>query len=357
MFDSITIDNYKGFAHAEIPGISQITLLGGRNNVGKSTILEAMFTLFDRLDPELPIRHLTWRGMQLLPMDTDFLWSPMFNGYDQEKKISISLNENGKKHNITIRVNSDYRPRNLTIPAIAPNESKGMSSENILQTTKALEIKATVGNQTVQTSHLILTRSGRSMTIDHAVPPDRPALFLGSTTRGGTNDDASRLGQLDIQRRTDEVVDILKTLDSRIEGLSVIPTANGSTIYVDCQGIPKKIPITLMGDGVVRLLSISLAILTSRNGLVLLDEVENGFHYSVLAQLWSVVFKASQKAHCQVIASTHSYECLKAAADALKDSGKFSYHRLSRTIDGIGSSATFSGTELADAIDSDMEVR
>lgn len=56
-------------------------------------------------------------------------------------------------------------------------------------------------------------------------------------------------------------------------------------LYVDI-GINKKIPMSFMGDGISRLTSILLAILTTKNGIVFIDEIENGIHYSVQNKIW-----------------------------------------------------------------------
>src|SRR5205807_7489873 len=78
-------------------------------------------------------------------------------------------------------------------------------------------------------------------------------------------------------------------------------------------GIGRKIPLAHMGEGMGRLLSIVLAIAVNKDGLILIDEFEHGIHHSGMTKIWEGVSKMAQEYNCQIIATTHSYECLQAA--------------------------------------------
>lgn len=52
--------------------------------------------------------------------------------------------------------------------------------------------------------------------------------------------------------------------------------------------------------------------LSFQNGVVLIDEIENGLHHSVLAKVWEGIFQWAIKYNVQVFASTHSIECIHA---------------------------------------------
>ena len=92
-----------------------------------------------------------------------------------------------------------------------------------------------------------------------------------------------------------------------------------------------------MGEGVGRLLSLLLAILQTPGGVVLIDEVENGLHYSVMKPVWQAIAQAARQADMQVFATTHSWECIQAAHQAYKGSGPYElrYFRLDRLAENI----------------------
>jgi AAA15 family ATPase/GTPase len=67
-----------------------------------------------------------------------------------------------------------------------------------------------------------------------------------------------------------------------------------------------------MGDGIRRLLSIIAIISDCQNGILLVDEIENGFHYSSLEILWRAILKTAELYNVQLFITTHSQECIAA---------------------------------------------
>ncbi len=128
-------------------------------------------------------------------------------------------------------------------------------------------------------------------------------------------------------------------------------------IYADI-GLKQKIPVSFMGDGIARLLTFSLAIATNRGGVVFIDEIENGIHYSVMKNIWKALSEALLKFNCQLIATTHSYECVESAYKAVEENKNIdlSYVRLDKKGDKI-SGKEFSGETLSQALKSELEVR
>jgi AAA15 family ATPase/GTPase len=114
-----------------------------------------------------------------------------------------------------------------------------------------------------------------------------------------------------------------------------------------------------MGDGMNKLLSITLTMLTNPGSILLLDEVENGFHHSFHEKFWKLLLKLSAETDCQIFATTHSYECISGAIDAATDNpngGALSYVRLGLK-GGKIVPHVFSKDLLAHALKSEMEVR
>ena len=130
-------------------------------------------------------------------------------------------------------------------------------------------------------------------------------------------------------------------------------------MYADLEGMKRKIPVALLGDGISRLLSIILAIATAKKGIVLIDEIDAGLHYSILPQIWQGICQAAREYQCQVIATTHSYECLQAAHEGsvvAKSTKDFSYIRLEKEKDMI-IGKKYSHEVLGAALSQGWEVR
>jgi hypothetical protein len=173
----------------------------------------------------------------------------------------------------------------------------------------------------------------------------------------GAQSDADRLSNISRQKRRGEIVQAVSVIEPGLVDLQVLFQGGGATIYADL-GEEQLVRLSFVGEGMVRLTSLALAIADTPGGIVLIDEIENGLHHSVLYDVWRVVAEAARQVDCQVFATTHSFECIQAAHEAFKDSGTYDLrvHRLERngdTIDAI----TLDEDRLEALLNRDMEVR
>ena len=121
-------------------------------------------------------------------------------------------------------------------------------------------------------------------------------------------------------------------------------------------GLSELVPLAMMGDGMTRLARLVLAIAASPGGLVLVDEIETGLHHTVLSDIWRAVDEAANEFETQIVATTHSYECLQAAHQSLGGGGGFLLHRLE--VSGSGNHCvTYFPEDIDAAIRHDLEVR
>lgn len=81
-------------------------------------------------------------------------------------------------------------------------------------------------------------------------------------------------------------------------------------------GLDKRIPINMMGDGARKILSILTTIYECKNGIVLIDELSNGFHYSVMKGVWRAIISVAKKNNVQIFATTHDLDSIKGLRDA-----------------------------------------
>ena len=160
-----------------------------------------------------------------------------------------------------------------------------------------------------------------------------------------------------MEGKVSEIVDDLRIIEPRVKSLSAIPFGNTSAIYADI-GIGKKLPVSLMGEGTAKLLSMILSIASTKDGIVLIDELENGIHYSIYEDLWRLLIKLAQKYNCQLFITTHSYEIIKYLKfdREIKNNNIVKYYRLSKEEDQIVSKHYDQNT-LQVALENDWEIR
>ena len=90
----------------------------------------------------------------------------------------------------------------------------------------------------------------------------------------------------------------------------------GPRVLVKLRDRARPVPLKSLGDGAVRLFGIALALANSRDGFLLMDEVENGIHHSLHRDFWRMVLRMAQSNNVQVIATTHGWDCVRGFAQA-----------------------------------------
>ena len=359
MITRLIIEGFKGFERLEIPRLSRVTLLGGRNNAGKTSILEALFMFHDRLNPQMILRQFASRGIGTVSLDPESMWAPVFYDYNLKRSITVSVAVNNREEKMTVNFNPQYVPASIQANVRGQGMPAQIRTDQKPEPSYALDIVYEYKNKKAekQTAHLVMGVGGLGIHVDNLEIKLLPVVFLSARMPANPQEEAQRFGHLDIHGKQEEIVEFLRIIEPNLKSLSSVAMGDISLIHGDI-GLSRKIPVAYMGDGVSRLLSIILAIATSKNGIVLIDECENGIHYSVMPKIWEAIAKAARRYDCQVIGTTHSYECLEAAYDGISGelSNDFSYIRIDR-IDNKTMAKCFDYEMLKVAIETGMEVR
>lgn len=134
------------------------------------------------------------------------------------------------------------------------------------------------------------------------------------------------------------------------------------TGIIKLKNMNKPIPLNGMGDGILRILQLVLGIFPAKNGFLLIDEFENGLHYSVQEQVWRLIFQLSEELNIQVFATTHSWDCVKAFSKASNDSKESAFLlRIGKSVinenHGKTIATTFDKNGLNNLTQSDVELR
>ena len=332
MITSFKIENFKGFCELELP-LSRITLLGGSNNVGKTSVLEALFTFFSRYDPQILTRLLMQRGVSVLPPLPEMMWAPIFHNFDMTQPIFIYVTVNGKQESLEIEYDPTYAPQTISIQSTSNGGGSAIQSDTAMFLAATLNIRHRVEDKEDQLMRVSLGAGQLHISYDPPnfnFPPDSVAYF-GPRIPLNTGDLAERFGRLDIVGKQGRIAEFLRLVEPRLVSLSVIPTGNIPLIYGDI-GLPRKIPLAYMGEGMTRMLDYIVNMATKENGLMLIDEVAEGIHHSILPKVWQAIAGAAREFNCQIIATTHSYECLRAALEGMEGeyASDLTYIRLDR---------------------------
>ena len=170
-------------------------------------------------------------------------------------------------------------------------------------------------------------------------------------------EEAELFGKLEIQEKQDVILQVLKLIEPRLKRLSVVAIAGEPILHGDI-GLGRLMPLALMGEGMVRLADLVMRIGNAPNGVVLVDEIENGLHHTVLPKVWRAIREVARQFDTQIFATTHSLECIMAAHKAFSEGEQYDFrlHRLER-INGDIRSVTYDQKTLEAAIETGLEVR
>ncbi|MGN7613945.1 AAA family ATPase [Magnetococcales bacterium HHB-1] len=343
MINTLEIKNFKLFDHLEVPELYQITLIGGRNNIGKSALLEAIQCIFQPQNPSLLIRRFQNRGFpstKLPSTDPSYLLGRIFLDYDVTQTILIKwTGQSAQKEPHTEETSIKYID---TLPPIPPlsktsalddDQRMQLQIENYLlktgQLTDAiptphLHAKKRKNNQEKTVSeHFFYIKPGSANTIQitsrtGSAPREHKEKnnhnlglqFIRTSPRSYGQKDIEHFSKLERTSKTDILCKYLRIVDPRIKDLSLIAIDDFPVIHANI-GLSEKIPLLQLGEGINRLTSILLTMLQAENTIILIDEIENGLHHSTMQETWQVLAQVAYERNCQIIATTHSYECLQ----------------------------------------------
>ncbi len=113
----------------------------------------------------------------------------------------------------------------------------------------------------------------------------------------------------------DDVVAILRIIEPNVidVGLGAMNTGFNRPIpMVRFSGMRYSIRLSSLGEGMTHLFELALAMVNIRDGMLLIDEIENGIYHGVQIQLWKFIFEVAQRLNIQVFATTHSDDMIRA---------------------------------------------
>jgi len=360
MYQSFEVTNFRCFHELNVTNLERVNLIAGVNNVGKTTLLEALFIHCGAYNPQLTLRLNAFRGIGSLKVEIGRMaetpWDSLFSEFDTSKEIKLEGNDRETGIRV-LRLNMVHQTEEIAEISSFIHDGTEMTGEipSSLEFPMVLKLKNEENGQ--NSYYLILDQRGIRV---HPIPPPPPfqTIWIGSWDRTPVKEDAERFGKLEIKGQLDVLTDALKIIEPRLRRLSVIVVGDTPMIHGTIDGLKRPVPLPFMGEGIARLTSIVLAIGNSSNGVVLVDEVENGFHHSVLHKVWQVIGEAARRFNTQIFATTHSIECIVAAHRAFVESEIYDFrlHRLER-IDETIQDVTYPHEVLEAAIEMGLEVR
>ncbi len=328
MYNKIKIENYKNLQSLELNNLGQVNLFTGKNNTGKSSLLEAIGLLNSGFSNEWIYRILNMRGEdveqlmfprdlnedQIENLNFESLLS-FFSEYDKLQVIKLSATAGNSAVVVTAKLvytKSDLESEANTDAVYDFDESTDYNDKDLV-----LKIDTGQSSKPIKLKNNFLRRQN--------FYSQEGSIFIGFVANHSSllQIDGNIWDKLLLTEHSNTIVETLQLIVPTIERLSFVDYSRSRRrAMVKLKQLDKILPLQSMGDGINRILAIVLRMVNSANGIFLLDEFENGLHYTVQEQLWKVIFELSKKLNIQVFATTHSQDCIYAFARVLNEQEK-----------------------------------
>lgn len=364
-FDELQISNFRGIDNAKLKKLEQVNLIVGKNNSGKTSLLEAMFLLSGMSNPELLLSINTFRSLKLAN-DNDFKY--IFYNLNMDKSIKLSGKISGIERRATISPYADttrdifiknIEDQKLFDPSligyISFNELGQVDKSSLKNEIKEIEgIKITFKNNNDPEQEVYISIKNGRIRLSNTYKENLSTRYLNSQIT--LADKGTDLSSIVKKKRINSLVDILKTIEPNLIDIQI---ANDNSIYFDI-GEDELLPINVMGDGIRRTLAVLSSMYDMRDGVLLIDEIENGLHYSSIKIFWRAILELAKQFDVQIIATTHSYEAVKALKDAQLENktnkNEIALYRIEKK-DNKTKIIHYDYEDIIISLDSDYEVR
>ena len=383
MLESLLIKNFRALEHLEVPKLGRVNLMVGKNNSGKSTVLEALRLyagnaqrpLLEAIAQEHDERYRV-RESETLDADSLLPFQDFFPGRSFPTDATAIEIGSGTSEDDRLGISHALMEESIGEPEVLEGEMINRIRRRYIQKFEADLFPG-------ELQQVILVRKGerlfppikllngarRSYAYDvNSVPCSFiPTQFISMDELADEWDRIVFTEQEAIVKKALLVIepDFDNLTFVRADGYSPpgIRSRPSRTAMVKLKGVDRPVPLNSMGDGMLRVLQLALKLFSAKGGFLLIDEFENGLHYSVQEKIWSLLFEVAEQHKIQIFATTHSWDCIEsftkvAVARTQTDGVLFRLGRSVRTSDlGKVIATVFDEAALQNITQKDVEVR
>ena len=334
MLKSLRLQNYKRFRDLQFPASQRVNLLTGKNNCGKTSVLEAILLLLGWKESANEFAKVFRPGQgEHLGDENEHFWKWLFplRKLTELPRISGDILQTGS-YAVALRWqegNTQQEP---------PSGMADVHHGPIVVSVTAKVNPAHRQVEAVPTGHEVTSISAQPRS------PSKEAQDYARVTLKADGEE--------------QVEEMLRKLEPRLRAIRSLQPYGVPLLYAGIAGMPERIPIIQLGHGFSRLLTIMAEIVASQKPVVLIDEIENGLHHSALVDIWRGLLTACEHSDVQIFATTHSWECVAAAHQAFSESLEYplAVFRLEEK-DGDIQAVVYDRESLEYSVEKEWEVR
>jgi predicted ATPase len=312
LLENIKIIGYRSLRDIDIPRLNGLNLITGRNGGGKSSLLEAILLNASAANPGVALSVSSLRGDAFFAPNEDSTLRSLFVDMDTQKAIQVVAEQkiSSKKITRSLRLNP------ILSTAILPGMS---ASEQIIS---GLEVKFSGKHGEVRGSfefNFPQLGFGNSAPINPPINIQNPAenkdviltQYLSPYQLEPHRGIYEQLVNAVKSRTLNEVLEAVRIVAPHVKNLSPVSEQGQPRIYVDTGGT-RLLPISSLGSGFLHVLRLALATTYANEGILLIDELEDGIHFGIFTSVAEFLIGVLKRKKLQIFIATHSDELIKA---------------------------------------------
>lgn len=364
MLKTLELRGFRGFKSYALKDLTRVNLIVGKNNCGKTTVLEAVELLVSNGHPSA-FEEVGHRRGGYNRGGVDI--SHLFSGHVCQPGNRFLLTSDDHKLSATIlsldEVGEDVERWDMTsTPQRALDEDYESAPEFGLRIAAGADGSPAVFPVNKE-GMLLYDFRRRSRRRRSSEPPVR---YLGmdavvdDRTQTATVRMNDAWNDVIAEGREDEIARDMQLLVPEIVSIHFLIGAgkSGSTVLVGRRGGGHRMPIGSYGDGLRRLLALRLAVHGANHGFLLIDEIDAGLHWTVMEDVWRLLVQVAKESDVQVFATTHSYDSIRGLGALVKSrpdlAGEVSIQKVHPALERA---VCFAGDQIAIAVDQEIELR
>ncbi len=348
MLNSLVIKNFRMLEDFTVSKLGRVNLIVGKNNSGKSTVLEALRIYAWNAHPKLLEIIAESHDEVFQQNGSRFLYEDLFTDrkfpnskhFETEEDYHCGDHPSTEDEEIYIAESSAQSDlKKLYIWSTGEINYLSRGAYESFQAMGVLEIEApNIKPKTIPCS-FVPTQFASMDRLEH------------------------EWNAINLTDNEDIVAQALQIIAPDFKRLAFDGNKEKRWVKVKLANLPKPVPLKSLGDGMLRILQIAIKLVSAQGGFLLIDEFENGLHYSVQEKIWTLLFEMAEKLDIQVFATTHSWDCIEsfskvAFENETTEGVLFRMGRSAKTSNkGQIIATVFDRNELHSITQADMEIR
>ena len=311
---SIEINDFRGIRKLAISDLSNINLVVGDNNSGKTTFLEAIQLLY--AEPSLgSIMNVISQRTLLRPDLTSFYTSfiKMFNKAQAKEQLGFDIYATGRREALEFELSGNERiiagDEAFKISSISPSQKTHMKRtlKGIPETAKLFSGRVVAGRE----HNAVDTKIRITSLDDGTTTPTKGKSVYYLPSFGHLRFDLLQniVNNPDYKKLA---INILKQFDDSIEDICFTKTDDGAYLETVITNNNVIMPFSVYGDGIKKILYILNKLFEASDSILMIDEIETGLHKKYYDMLFPVIFALANKLSVQLFIATHSIEAIEA---------------------------------------------